>query len=121
MSARITKIAAVGLSAATVGGLGIGAAQAATDSSTSTSTTTQVTPATPARDGDRPRRGLSTAQLQAIATKLGVSTEQLRAALQANRPARPTGERGDRGAGLAADLATALGVAPGRRGPTRRS
>jgi hypothetical protein len=60
----------------------------------------------------RPRGGheLTTAQLQSIASKLGVTTTQLQAAIAANRPARPTGARTDRRDGMATELATALGA-----------
>jgi hypothetical protein len=39
-----------------------------------------------------------------------VTTTQLQAAIAANRPARPTGARTDRGDGLASEFATALGA-----------
>jgi hypothetical protein len=56
----------------------------------------------------RPGRGPSSADLATLADKLGVTTAQLRAALDANRPAKPKdGSRGDR---FATDLAGALGI-----------
>jgi hypothetical protein len=60
-----------------------------------------------------PRRGggPTTTQLQRIAARLGVSAAQLRAAVEANRPARrDDAGRPPAGTGPAADLAEALGV-----------
>jgi DNA-binding MarR family transcriptional regulator len=105
MSLSIRKIAATGAVAVLLGGAGLGAAQASTQSTASASSGTAATGA----DG-KPRGGPSTAQLEAIAAKLGVTTAQLKAAMDANRPERPSGAKRDRGAGMAADLAKALGV-----------
>ena len=103
---RTRKITAVVSSAALLGTAGIGVANAATSTDgSSSSTSSQTRPEGPRGGGHR----LTTAQLQSIASKLGVSTAKLQAAIEANRPARPTGEqRGDRGAGRAADIAGAL-------------
>ena len=57
------------------------------------------------RSGDRGHRG---PDVSALATKLGVSTERLQAALEKTRPARPHGDR--RGGDKAAALAKELGI-----------
>jgi hypothetical protein len=103
MSYRTRKIAAVLSAVSLVGAVGIGAAQAASSGSGTQS----------AKQGHGPRRGgpLSTAQLAKIATALGVSTDALKSALDANRPAKPAGD--DPGHGpqeFASDIASALGV-----------
>ena len=101
----IRKIAAVASTVALVGTAGLGVANAA-DQSTNGSTAGTTRPAPP-RGGP----GLTSAQLDAIAAKLGVTSTQLQAALAANRPARPSGRGpGGRGDGMAAELATALGA-----------
>ncbi|MDP1849328.1 MAG: hypothetical protein Q8K79_16170 [Solirubrobacteraceae bacterium] len=96
---RIRKTTALVAAAALLGGGGLGAAQAATG------------------DGARPDRSVRSAQggpmnsasLAKIASTLGVTAAQLRAALEANRPAKPA--RAARGAdGMASELAAALGV-----------
>jgi hypothetical protein len=99
---RLRKITATVSAIALLGAGGLSAAQAATTSTDSSSST--------ARPG--PKRGgpMSTAQLAATARTLGVTSAQLKAALDASRPARPTGERPDRGAQMATALATALGA-----------
>ena len=95
MTRQIRKLTATVSAAALLGAGAVGAAQAATGTT------------------DRPGQGrgghhaLSTTQLQAIASKLGVTTDQLKAAVEANQPSKPTGDRGD---GMATALATALGV-----------
>jgi hypothetical protein len=100
------KIAAVGATMALLGTAGLGVANAADQSATGSSTTGTTRP------GPGPRGGheLTSAQLQSIAAKLGVTTTQLQAAIAANRPARPSGARPDRGDGMAAELASALGA-----------
>jgi hypothetical protein len=99
------KIAAVASTIALVGTAGLGVASAADQSASGSSTATT-------RPDRGPRGGheLTTAQLQSIASKLGVTTTQLQAAIAANRPARPSGTRPDRGDGMAAELAAALGA-----------
>lgn len=105
---RTRKLAAATAIAAVLGGSGLSIAQA----ETSGSQRTQDRPASAQSDrGGKPRGGpLTQAQLAAIASKIGVTTAQLKAALDANRPAKPDAKRGDRGAQFAADIATALGV-----------
>jgi hypothetical protein len=99
------KIAAVASTIALVGTAGLGVASAADQSASGSSTATT-------RPDRGPRGGheLTAAQLQSIASKLGVTTTQLQAAIAANRPARPTGARTDRRDGMATELATALGA-----------
>jgi hypothetical protein len=106
MTTRIRKITAAGISAGLLAGIGISGAQAATNTDSSTSGSSTST----ARQAPKHRGGPSSAQLQRIASSLGVTTTQLKAAIDANRPAKPTGAKGDRGAGMAADLAAALGA-----------
>jgi len=70
-------------------------------------------PGGPGHRGGPHRRPLTDAQLTQIATKLGISSADLKAALKKTRPAKPPKEQREdhRGPGnLAADLATALGV-----------
>lgn len=95
---RIRKTAAIVTAAALIGGGGLSAAQAATGDG-----------------GPRPGRSgqaggpMNGASLANIASALGVTTAQLRTALEANRPAKPA--RSARGAdGMASALAAALGV-----------
>lgn len=99
---RLRKIAATVSAVALLGAGGFSAAEAATAAKDSSSSTS--------RPG--PKRGgpMNTAQLAAIAKTLGVTSTQLRAALDASRPAKPTGERPARGAEMANALATALGA-----------
>lgn len=102
---RIRKITAAVSVAALVGAGGISAANAASSSSDGRSGPG------PAHSGPRPGGSMPAAQLNAIAQTLGVTSAQLKAALESTRPAKPNGdERPDRGAGLAGELATALGV-----------
>jgi hypothetical protein len=100
MNISLRKITTIGLSAAMLGGAGIGAAQAAQTATSSSSSSTT-------RPAHKRGGGLTSAQLQRIAAKLGVSSAQLKTALDANRPAKPAAGKKD---GFAADLATALGV-----------
>lgn len=97
ISRRSRSLAAVLAAAAIVPAAAIGVGTAAAESDGSTTTTTK-----PGARGHGP-------DLSALATKLGVTQAQLKAALDATRP---TGKppTGDRGAGLASDLAAALGV-----------
>jgi hypothetical protein len=120
MTPRIRKAAAVASSVAAIGAVGIGVAGAA-GTSTSTSATGATTtgpapagttgaaptPPGPGRPGGGP--GPRGDLLAGVAKTLGVTTEKLRAALEAARPTkdeRPGRDRGD----LAAELAKALGV-----------
>ena len=96
---QIRKTAALVAATAVLGGGGIGVAQAASANSSGS---------------DGPRAGhhgggpASSTQLAAIAKQLGVSSAELKAAIDAGRPAKPAdGARGD---GMATALATALGV-----------
>jgi Spy/CpxP family protein refolding chaperone len=84
MTTKVRKLTATVSAAALLGAGGVGAAQAASG--------TADRPAGP-RGG---HHALSTTQLQAIASKLGVTTAQLQAAIEANQPARS--ERPARGA-----------------------
>ena len=90
--------------AALIGAGGLTAAQAATSSSSSS----------PARPAHRHGGPLSSAQLGTIANQLGVTTAQLKAAMQAGRPAKPAGGARPGGPGgpdgMATDLAKALGA-----------
>ncbi len=101
---RIRTTAAALSAAALIGTGGMTAAQAATSNSSSS----------PARPAHRHGGPLSSAQLGAIATQLGVTTAQLKAAMQAGRPAKPAGGAGPGGPGgpdgMATDLAKALGA-----------
>jgi hypothetical protein len=102
----IRKIAAVASTLALVGTAGLGVANAADQTASGSSTTGTTRPAPP-RGGP----GLTSAQLDAIAAKLGVTSAKLQSAIAADRPARPSGSRrGERGDGMAAELATALGA-----------
>jgi hypothetical protein len=102
-TSRIRKATAVFSATALIGAGGLSAAQAAT------------TDASKGSSAGRPamRHGgpLSSTQLRAIATQLGVSSTELKAALQASRPARPAAGTGPgKGDGMATALATALGA-----------
>jgi hypothetical protein len=98
---RIRKVTAAVSVAALVGAGGIGAAQAATSTSSAAKT------ARSDRPGGKRGGPMSTASLAAIAKTLGVTSAQLKAAMDATKPAK--GDRPAR-AGMAAELATALGV-----------
>ena len=106
MTTRTRKIAVFLSAASLVGATGLGAAQAASASSSSSSSTS--TTAKHRGPGHGPR--LTSAQLEKIAANLGVSTDALKAALAANRPAKPNGTPNGGRAQLAGDLATKLGV-----------
>jgi hypothetical protein len=125
---HVQKFADAVSAAALLGAGGLSAAQAATTTSDSASTPRAARPG--------PQRGggpLATAQLAAIAKMLGVTSAQLKAALDASRSVKPAGERPARGAGMASELATTLGVdvarvqrildanRPARPPPARRS
>lgn len=105
MSPRIRKAAAVLSATALLGGGAVGIAQAASgDAGTR-----------PGRSGLGPGPGpMSGASLAKIAAALGVTTAQLQAAMEATRPAPPTGARPRGAAGMASELATALGVSTAR-------
>jgi len=90
---------------ALLGTAGLGVASAADQSASGSPTAT-----TRLDRGPRGGRELTSAELQSIASKLGVTTTKLQAALAANRPARPSGARTDRRDDMAAELATALGA-----------
>jgi hypothetical protein len=99
----LRKVTAAFAVAALAGAGGIGAAQAATTSSSPAATSSRA-------DHPGAKRGggpMSSASLAAIAKTLGVTSAQLKAALDATRPA--SADRPDRSA-MATDLATALGV-----------
>ncbi len=102
---RIRKVTAAVSAVAVLGAGGLTAAQAATSSATKDSTSSSARPG--AKRGGGP---MSTAQLAAIAKTLGVTSAQLKAALDATKPAKPAGAKPDRGDGMATELATALGV-----------
>lgn len=89
---RIRKTAALVSATALLGGGGIGAAQAASSSSSGS----HGHPA-----GHRGGGPASSTQLAAIAKRLGVTSAELRAALDASRPQRPNG--GDRRDGARGD------------------
>lgn len=97
---HLGKITAAVSTVALAGAGGLGIAQSATAAKDSSSRS--------ARPGPGPRGGgpMSSARLAAIAKTLGVTSAQLKAALDAARPAPPTGTRPS----LAADLASALDV-----------
>jgi len=101
MSRRTRKITALLSATALLGGAGLGVADAA-----KTSTGSRTANAAP--DGHRGRGPMPASVLARIASALGVSSADLKAALDANRPARPAG--GDKRGDFAADLASALGV-----------
>ena len=105
MTRRTRRMAALLSTGALVAGAGIGVAQGATSNASSGA---QGTGAGPQRQCSGP---ITSTQLDAIASKLGVSSAQLKSALDAARPARPADGPGHHGPdGLAGDLATALGV-----------
>ena len=97
---QVRKFTALIASTAMLAGAGIGVAQAQTD----------ARPSNTKQGKQHHERGMSAAQLEALAEKLGVSVDKLKTALAAVRPDRPAaGDRPERG-NLAADLASALGV-----------
>ncbi len=106
---RIRSITAAVTAVAVMGAGGLGVASAATSSSKATTKSASTAQRGP-KGGPR---AMSTAQLDAIAKAIGVSSSDLKAALDANKPAKPADGgpgKGDKGAGFAADLASALGV-----------
>ena len=91
---RIRQSTAIVCAAALLGGAGLSAAQAASGDGGSR----------PARCGP-PGGAMNSAALAKIASTLGVTTAQLRAALDANRPAKPAdGTRGPAGMASAGRL-----------------
>ena len=98
---RIRKTAAIISTAALLGGGGLGVAQAASGDAGSR----------PARSG-QPGGPMSSASLAKIASTLGVTTAQLKAAMAANRtnPSARPADGARRGDGMATELAAALGV-----------
>jgi len=102
---RIQKITATVSAVALLGAGGFSAAQAATSSSSKASSARTAGPG-----GKRGGGPMSSAGLAAIAKTLGVTSAQLKAALDASRPAKPTGTKPARGAGMATELAAALGA-----------
>ncbi len=93
---RVQKLTATVSAVALLGAGGFTAAQAATSTSATKSSSS-------ARPHGKHRGGpLATAQLAAIAKTLGVTSAQLKAALDATRPAKPTGSK-PKGDGRATD------------------
>ena len=88
MSPRMRKLTAIVSASTLLGGAGVAGAQAATSSS-------DAPPAS--QQGGHPPRGggMPAAALDTIATKLGVTTAKLKAAMEANRPAKPAGGKRD--------------------------
>ena len=101
-STRARYVAAAGATIIISGGA-ITAAQGASGANAAGSSATASNAARPAPSGP------TSAQLSAAAKDLGVSTTALRAAIQAARPARPSGPHPGRG-DHAATLSDALGV-----------
>ncbi len=99
---RIRTVTAAVSVAALVGAGGIGVAQAASTSGTAAKTARSDRPGAKRHGGP-----MSSASIAAIAKTLGVTSAQLKAALDASKPAK--GTKPD-GSGMAAELATALGV-----------
>ena len=108
MSNRTRRIAVIVSAGTLLSGAGLTVAQAAK----TTTNASGVTAAKTRAGGPGGQRGaMSTAGLAKIASALGVSSADLKAALDAARPAAPTGDSAGRGPGdLAAGLASALGV-----------
>lgn len=99
---RFRKITATVSTVALVGAAGLGIAQSATAAKDATSNS--------ARPGAKRGGGpMSSAQLAAIAKTLGVTSAQLKSALDASRPAKPTGGKPGPDA-MATALAAALNV-----------
>jgi hypothetical protein len=101
---KLRKITAAASAIAVLGAGGLTATQAATAASDSGTTSSAAGHPGP-RGGGGPM--MNTAQLDAIAKTLGVTTAQLKAALDATKPAK--GDKPD-GDGMATELAAALGV-----------
>jgi hypothetical protein len=100
MHPRIRRITTLVGTAALVGGGGLGVAQARESAGSSTQS----------RQSTQRDRGPTSAELSTLASKLGVTTAQLRNAMAAVRPDKPSGSRRDRGADLARSLASELDV-----------
>lgn len=99
---RTRKLATALAATALIGGAGFTAAEAAKSGNGS---------GQQQRAGGKHRGGpIPTSALTAIAETLGVSTADLKAALEANKSAKPSGESRPGPEQLAADIATALGV-----------
>jgi hypothetical protein len=104
MTIRTRRFAAVLSTAALLGGTGFGVAEAAKSSNGSQATQS-------ARAGGKHGGPIPSAAIAKIATALGVTAADLKTALEANKPAKPSAEGPQGGPGdRAADLATALGV-----------
>jgi hypothetical protein len=104
MPPRTRKLTAAVVAAAVLGAAAVAAAQAATSPRDASSATAE-------HAGRAPQPRLTSAQLDSVASKLGVTAARLQAALEANRPARPSGDRaGGPCAEMASDLASVLGV-----------
>jgi hypothetical protein len=111
MTIRTRKIAVFLSAASLAGASGLGIAQGASSSSSSSGTTTTAKQRGPGGPGGPGRHHprLTSAQIAQIAQNLGVSTDALKSALDANRPAKGDGPKGGP-AQLAKDLASKLGV-----------
>ncbi len=101
-SRRSSKLVAVLATAAVVPAAALGVPGALAQSGDAGTTQSGHRPPGPGRGGP---------DVAKLATTLGVTQAQLKAALDATRPTGRPG-KGDRGAGLAAALATELGVSP---------
>lgn len=101
MSQRTRKITAVLATAVIVPAAAIGVTSATAKSSSSTGSSSSA--------AGHHRGGPHGPDLSKLATKLGVTQAQLKAALDAIRPTDKP-KKQDRGAGLAAGIASALGV-----------
>ncbi len=101
MSQRTRKITAVLATAVIVPAAAIGVTSATAKSSSSAGSSSSA--------AGHHRGGPHGPDLSKLATKLGVTQAQLKAALDAIRPTDKPAKQ-DRGAGLAADIAAALGV-----------
>jgi transposase-like protein len=120
MTPRIRKAAAVATAVALLGAGGIGVANAASSGKDRT-----AKDRTAAREGHRPGGpGARGDALAAVAKTLGVTTDELRKAVEAARPGAPAGPAAG---GPAAELAKALGVETAKvqeildaRRPTRK-
>jgi hypothetical protein len=106
---RLRSITASLTAVAVLGAGSLSVAQAASTSSSTTSTTASTTAAE--RNARPPQRAMSATTLAAIAKTLGITSAELKAAMDANKPAAGTKPaKGAKGASLAKDLAAALGV-----------
>lgn len=100
---RTRKLATVIAATALVGGAGFTVAEAAKSGDGSRSGQQQ-------RAGKHRGGPIPSSALARIAETLGVSTADLRSALEANKPAKPSGDQRPGPQQLAADIAEALGV-----------